>query len=84
MNQRRLFSETITAIAFHHGPIAVRKSSEKIRQIEEAAVTASVELGLPLKVWRTETCRNAIFQSDYSLHGDEVRLKIAARLSTRR
>jgi hypothetical protein len=49
---------------------------EKIRQIEEAAVTASVpNLVLPLKeVWDRDL-RNAIFHSDYSLHGDEVRLR---------
>ncbi|MEO5721517.1 MAG: hypothetical protein ABIR71_08615 [Chthoniobacterales bacterium] len=49
---------------------------EKIRQIEQAAADAGVsELVLPLKqIWDREL-RNAIFHSDYSLHGGEVRLR---------
>jgi hypothetical protein len=49
---------------------------EKIRQIEQAAATAGVpNLVLPLKEIWDRDLRNAIFHSDYSLHGDEVRLR---------
>ena len=48
----------------------------KIKQLEEAAIAAWLpDVVTPMReVWDREL-RNAIFHSDYSLHGGEVRFK---------
>lgn len=47
---------------------------EKIDQIEKAATSAGMpQVAIPIREAWNRDFRNAIFHSDYSLHGDEVR-----------